>query len=39
MWVSSSRMAATSTAMPVMERQSGRLGVISQSITVSDMPR
>ncbi len=39
MWVSSSYMAATSTAMPVMDRQSGRLGVISQSMTVSDMPR
>ncbi len=38
MWVSSSRMAETSVATPVMDRQSGRLGVISQSITVSPMP-
>ena len=39
MCVSSSKQAAVSTAMPVIERQSGRLGVISQSITVSESPR
>ena len=38
MWVSSSSMAETSVAMPHMDRQSGRFGVISQSITVSLMP-
>ena len=35
MWVSTSSTAETSVAMPTIERQSGRLGVISQSITVS----
>ena len=32
-------MAPTSRAMPIMDRQSGRLGVISQSSTVSELPR
>ena len=39
MWVSSPRVAPTSTAKPVMDRQSGRLGVISQSSTTSETPR
>ena len=38
MCVSSSRTAPTSVAMPTIERQSGRLGVISQSSTTSLVP-
>ena len=38
MCVSRSKMAPTSRAMPTMDRQSGRFGVISQSSTVSELP-